>query len=125
MYWIADVSVHVKELRTLFYQRGSGARGVVFTSLLALLAAVLQSMGNFFPGIGYVLSALSTMPIVLLCCMLSIRYGCLGYLAAFFLLLIIQRGEAFVFPFTTGLLGIGLGSAFQSFSHSQNNKSER
>ncbi|WKB36003.1 hypothetical protein QS257_01435 [Terrilactibacillus sp. S3-3] len=80
-------------------------------SFLASMAAIFQSAGGLLPGIGYLISPLSTAPIIF-CTILSIRYGLMGYILAIAVLLIMLPSEIIVFPFTTGLLGLGIGGAF-------------
>ncbi|MCP8968392.1 hypothetical protein [Ectobacillus ponti] len=80
---------------------------LVLGAILAALAALLQSAG-VFTGIGYTLSVLTTGPIVM-AAVISIRSGLLAYLVTILLLLVLQPSELFVFPFTTGLLGLSLG----------------
>ncbi|GGA91879.1 hypothetical protein [Ornithinibacillus halotolerans] len=60
------------------------------------------------------ISPLATAP-VLLCCLFSISPGGLSYLLTILLLIIIEPTELIIFPFTTGLLGLGLGVAFYLF----------
>lgn len=85
----------------------SRSRLLVFAALMAVSAALLQSMGAF-SGIGFLISPLATAPIFLITVM-SKRFGLLAYLVAIFILLVIRPDELFVFPFTTGLLGVSLG----------------
>lgn len=92
-------------------QNYSNATKLVLGSLLAGIAAILQAAG-FFTGIGYAFSMLTTLPIVL-ASKLSLRIGFMSYVITVFLLAIIQPSELFVFPFTTGLLGLSLGIAFK------------
>ncbi|MEH7223629.1 hypothetical protein V7112_07395 [Bacillus sp. JJ1566] len=84
---------------------------LVFGAFLAAFAAIFQSAG-VFGGFGYVFSMLTTLPI-LLSSMMSIRIGIMSYVITILLLMIFQPSELFVFPFTTGLLGISLGIAFR------------
>ncbi|MDP4084431.1 MAG: hypothetical protein Q8934_07410 [Bacillota bacterium] len=86
---------------------------VVYGALLSLIATILQSAG-FFGGIGFLFSALSTLPI-LLSCILSLRMGFITYLVTFLLLFIIQPSELITYPLTTGILGLGMGLAFRLF----------
>ena len=83
------------------------AIGAIYTAL----ATMLQSAGGF-TGIGYALSILTTLPI-LMSSLLSIRIGLLSYSLTMILLWIFQPSELIIFPFTTGLLGITLGFAFK------------
>ena len=94
----------------------SQTKGLVFASLCGAMSAILQSAGGFFPGIGYFISPFATAPIILACLVVSLQKGILSYGVATVILLIIQPSELFVFPFTTGLLGLGLGIAFHFFA---------
>ena len=49
---------------------------------------------------------------IIFCTFLSIRQGFLGYMLAILILFILQQSEIFVFPFTTGLLGLVIGTTF-------------
>ncbi|MDR6997596.1 hypothetical protein [Neobacillus niacini] len=89
----------------------SRTKKLVVGSILAAFATIFQSAG-IFVGIGYAFSILATMPIVL-SAMISIHLGIMSYFLTILLLLIIQPSEIFVFPFTTGLLGLSLGIAFR------------
>lgn len=80
---------------------------MVMGAILASLAAIFQSVGVFV-GIGYVVSILTTWPIVV-ATVLTFRMGFMTYILTILLLAIIQPSELFVFPFTTGLLGLSLG----------------
>ncbi|ETI69732.1 YybS family protein [Neobacillus vireti] len=93
----------------------TNTRKLVIGSVLAAIAAVFQSAGVFV-GIGYAFSILATLPIVL-SGMISLRIGMMSYVITIFLLAILQPSELFVFPFTTGLLGITLGAAFKLWNH--------
>ena len=81
---------------------------LIISALLAALAAVFQSAGGFVPGIGYLISPFSTLPIVVAAC-ISMTSGFFTYVAAIGLLFMLQPGELFIFPFTTGLLGLAIG----------------
>lgn len=83
----------------------------MFTALMASLGAILQSAGGLLPGIGYAISPLATAPI-LLGSLISFRSGTLIYSLTICLLMVIQPSELLIFPFTTGLLGLGLGWTF-------------
>lgn len=87
---------------------------LILVSIFACIAAILQAAGGFLPGIGYLLSPLATAPI-LLCSMFSIPLGIMSYFLTFMLLFILQPTELIVFPFTTGLLGLGIGVSFSFF----------
>jgi len=89
---------------------------LILGAIFACIAAVLQSADGFIPGIGYLLSPLATAPIQLYS-MLSTPFGILAYFQTILLLFILQPTELIVFPFTTGLLGLGIGAAFYFFKH--------
>jgi hypothetical protein len=92
----------------------SKSKKLVSGSLLSCLAIVLQSLGALLPGIGYLVSPFATAPI-LLSSVLSVPFGLTTYLLTSFLLLLLQPSELFVFLFTTGLLGLGIGFAYIIF----------
>src|SRR5690625_1345853 len=87
---------------------------LVLVSIFACIAAILQSAGGFLPGVGYLISPLATAPI-LLCAMFSLLAGASSYILTIMLLVVIQPTELIIFPFTTGLLGLGIGLAFHFF----------
>lgn len=76
-------------------------------ALLGSIACIFQSAG-VFTGIGYILSMMSTGPLVL-ASLLAVRTGVMTYVITIFLLGILQPSEVLVFAFTTGLLGLSLG----------------
>lgn len=80
---------------------------LVVGALLGSIAVIFQSAG-IFTGIGYILSMMSTGPLVL-ASLLSLRLGVMTYFVTIFLLAMLQPSELLVFPFTTGLLGLSLG----------------
>jgi hypothetical protein len=88
-------------------------RMVVLGALLASFATILQSAG-ILAGLGYFVSALSTLPI-LIATIISLQMGFLSYIVAFMMISIIQPSELFAYPFTTGLLGLSMGIAFRFF----------
>lgn len=98
----------------LGFCKHSRAKKLALGSFLACIAAVLQMAGGFFPGIGYLISPFATLPI-LIGAMLSIQTGMMSYFLTIFLLFILFPSELVIFPFTTGLLGIGIGIAFFLF----------
>ncbi|RXI96607.1 hypothetical protein DS745_23185 [Anaerobacillus alkaliphilus] len=114
MYWrknLKDITVPIsKHLDT----QKSTTYKLVYTALLGLLAAILQSAGGFIPVIGMLISPLATFPIVIAILMAGL-HGLLGYFVTLFLLLIIQPSELLIFGFTTGLLAVGLGIGFRYF----------
>lgn len=81
---------------------------LLLTAVLSSFATIFQSAGGYVPGIGFFVSALTTLPIFG-ATILSIRYGFLSYFVTILLLLFIQPSELIIFPFTTGILGLALG----------------
>lgn len=84
---------------------------LLLTAILSSFAAIFQSAGGYMPGIGFIVSAMATLPIFL-AAIISIRYGVLSYFVTIPLLLLLQPSELIIFPFTTGILGLALGIAF-------------
>jgi len=113
MYFLNDIT-HDIQFTRLRFNRYSTPMKLVLGAIFAGLAAIFQSAGGFFPGVGYLVSPLATAPI-LLCFIVSVWTGILSYFLTCLLLLVLQPSELIVFPFTTGLLGLGLGLAFCFF----------
>lgn len=113
MYFLKPISdeVHLSQRK---FNKHIKTMKLILTSFFACIAAILQSTGGFLPGIGYLLSALATAPI-LLCSMVSIPFGVMSYLLTITLLVILQPTELIIFPFTTGSLGLGIGASFNFF----------
>ncbi|HDX9577358.1 TPA: hypothetical protein ROX88_000845 [Bacillus pseudomycoides] len=107
MYWLSVLSQESYKLHD-YFKTFSNTRKLVLTAIFSALAAILQSTGNLLPGIGYLISPFATAPI-LICTIISIPFGIQGYILTFLLLVLIQPGESFVFPFTTGIVGLGIG----------------
>ncbi len=80
---------------------------LVMGALLGAAAVIFQSAGIFI-GLGYLLSMMTTGPIVL-ATLIATRIGLMTYFVTIILLAVIQPSELVVFPFTTGLLGLSLG----------------
>ncbi|MHC0038021.1 hypothetical protein [Pseudoneobacillus sp. C159] len=110
MYFLKTISDDVRFARVKF-KKHTRMMKLIFGAIFACMAAVLQSAGGFLPVIGYFISPLATAP-VLLCSMFSFSIGVMTYFLTILLLLIMQPAELFVFPFTTGLLGVGIGTSF-------------
>ena len=87
---------------------------LILVSIFSCIAAILQAAGGLLPGIGFFISPLATAPI-LLCSMFSIPLGVMNYFLTMMLLYILEPTELVIFPFTTGLLGLGIGAAFSFF----------
>lgn len=113
MYFFKPISDEVRVSQVGFNKHKKTMR-FVLVSIFSCMAAILQAAGGFLPGLGYFLSPLATAPI-LLCSMFSIPFGVMSYILTFMLLFILQPSELIVFPFTTGLLGLGIGASFTFF----------
>lgn len=113
MYFFKPISDEVR-LSQIIFNKHKRTMKLILGSIFACIAAILQAAGGFLPGIGYLLSPLATAPI-LLCSMFSIPLGIMSYFLIFMLLFILQPTELIVFPFTTGLLGLGIGVSFSFF----------
>ncbi|MGO4790424.1 hypothetical protein AB4124_23710 [Paenibacillus sp. 2KB_20] len=109
-YWLKPVCPEVSEINTRFGAAQFATRKMITVAFLAALSAIFQSMGGLLPGIGYLISPLATAPIVL-STILSVGSGLTAYLLTMLLLFFIQPSELIVFPFTTGLLGLGVGGS--------------
>lgn len=109
MYWFSILSHESIKLHH-YFKTFTYSKKLVLAALFSALAAILQSTGNFLPGIGYVISPFATLPI-LICTIISIPFGLQSYVLTFLLLILIQPGESFIFPFTTGIVGLGMGMA--------------
>ena len=82
-------------------------------ALLGSIAVIFQSAG-IFTGLGFILSMMSTGPLVL-ASLISLRIGVMTYIITVCLLTIFQPSEVLVFLFTTGLLGLSLGIGLKYF----------
>jgi hypothetical protein len=105
----------INETRKSVNQSQSDVEKMVLTAILACLAAILQSLGGFLPGIGYLFSPFSTAPLFIIS-WLSPKRGLFAYGLTLVLLWVLQPSELVVFPFTTGLLGIAIGFAVRWFT---------
>ena len=110
MSFTKSMPTHPKDIHRILTS-WSPTKKLMFMALMAALAAILQSAGGFLPGIGYAISPFATAPILLVALM-SLRSGIFTYIVTFCLLLLIEPSELIIFPFTTGLLGLGLGWTF-------------
>lgn len=81
---------------------------LILAAILSAIAAILQSAGGFLPIVGLLISPFATLPILLIT-INSILYGMLSYFTTIILIMVMQPTELFIFPFTTGLLGLAIG----------------
>lgn len=109
-YWTRPLSEYPNQIADAYQE--ARTKRLILTAFLGALAAIFQSAGGWLPGVGYLISPLATAPIVI-CAVLSLRTGVLSYLLAIALLFLLQPSELFVFPFTTGLLGLAVGLAMR------------
>ena len=84
---------------------------LILTAISSSFVAIFQSAGGYVPGIGFFVSAMTTLPIFS-ATIVSVRHGFLSYFTTILLLLFIRPSELIVFPFTTGILGLVLGVSF-------------
>ncbi|PEZ77483.1 hypothetical protein [Bacillus sp. AFS017274] len=112
MYFFKPISDEVR-LSQIIFNKHKKTMKLILVSIFACIAAILQAAG-VLPGIGYFISPLATAPI-LLCSMFSIPLGTMSYFLTIMLLYILQPTELIIFPFTTGLLGLGIGASFCLF----------
>jgi hypothetical protein len=96
------------------FNKHSKTMKVSLVSIFSCIAAILQAAGGYLPGMGYLISPLATAPILLVA-VFSIPFGVMSYFLTIMLLFILQPTELIIFPFTTGLLGLGIGGSFQFF----------
>ncbi|UOE56160.1 hypothetical protein LIT38_04030 [Bacillus sp. CMF12] len=113
MYFFKPISDEVRLFQEIFNKYKKTMK-LILVSIFTCIAAILQAAGGFLPGIGYFLSPLATAPIML-CSMFSIPFGVMSYSLTIMLLFILQPSELIIFPFTTGLLGLGIGASFSFF----------
>mgnify|MGYP001023977270 CR=1 FL=1 len=96
------------------FQSWSLTKKLVISAILTLLSAIFQSAGGFLPGVGFLISPFATLPIIL-ATIISLKHGLVSYLLTIFLLFLLEPSELFIFPFTTGLLGLGIGWGLSMF----------
>ncbi|PLT32864.1 hypothetical protein [Bacillus sp. V5-8f] len=113
MYFFNSISVDVR-FAQLEFRKHTKVKRLVLGSFLACMAALLQAAGGFLLGIGYLISPFAILPI-LIGTMFSLQMGVMSYFLTILLLFILFPTELVVFPFTTGLLGVGIGAAFSFF----------
>lgn len=114
MYFTKEIPSHPKDIRQLF-DTWTITHKLMLAGLMAAIATILQSAGGMFPVASFLISLLSTAPI-LIGALISFRLGAMSYMVTTSLLLIIQPSELIFFPFTTGLLGLFLGWTFLIFN---------
>ncbi|PGL67886.1 hypothetical protein [Bacillus sp. AFS055030] len=113
MYFFKPITEKVRLFQLKFTNQNK-TKKFILVSIFACISALFQAAGGLLPAIGLLLSPLATAPI-LLCSMFSISNGIKSYILTIMLLFTLQPTELIVFPFTTGLLGLGIGLAFHFF----------
>ncbi|HEX2944477.1 MAG TPA: hypothetical protein VHT96_00805 [Clostridia bacterium] len=112
-YWRKPISAGVRLISTNICVSGTRIKRIIIASMLSAFAAIMQSAGAL-GGPGFIISSLVTLPVAL-AAILSIPTGAAAYSVTLFLLVILQPSEIIVFPFTTGLLGLGIGLGLKLF----------
>ncbi|OCA91835.1 hypothetical protein [Pseudobacillus wudalianchiensis] len=113
MYFFKSISDDVR-FAQLEFRKHTKTMRLAFGAFLVCIAAALQAAGGVLPGVGYFISPFATLPI-LIGAMFSLQMGVMSYFLTILLLFILFPSELMVFPFTTGLMGIGIGIAFSFF----------
>lgn len=110
MYFFSSVSREVKSLQRTFNDMPKTKR-MVIGSILSSMATLFHFAGGALPIVGYFVSPFATAPI-LICTIFSKSLGMISYMLTILSLFILMPSELIIFPFTTGLLGLGIGLAF-------------
>jgi hypothetical protein len=113
MYFFRSISKEIQSIHLAFNDYPKPKR-LVIGSILSSLATLFHLAGGILPVIGYFISPLATAPI-LICTVFSKSLGFISYLISILLIFVLVPSELIVFPFTTGLLGLGIGMAFHFF----------
>lgn len=90
-------------------KRMNTARFISIGGILTTLAVIFQSAPVFLPVIGLALSPLSTLPIAL-AAVYNISLGIAVYFSSALILTLVSVQEAIILLFTTGLLGVVMGT---------------
>ncbi|MCD8509028.1 MAG: hypothetical protein LRY73_03500 [Bacillus sp. (in: Bacteria)] len=87
----------------------NSARFVSVGGMLTAFAVIFQSAPVFLPMVGLAFSPLSTLPIAI-AAYLKISLGIAVYVSSALILTFIYLQEAIILVFTTGLLGVSIGT---------------
>ncbi|MGN7388599.1 hypothetical protein [Sporosarcina sp. SAFN-015] len=109
MHFTTSLPTHPKYIHRIL-NRWPPTKKMLFMAFMAALATILQSAGGLLPAVGFFISPFATAPIIIVT-LISLRSGIFTYIVTILLLFLIEPSELFIFPFTTGLLGLGLGWA--------------
>jgi hypothetical protein len=113
LYFFKPISEDIRLFQPVFSSYKKTMK-LMLAAMFACIASIFQAAGGFLPGIGFFISPFATAPI-LLGSMFSLSFGGMAYLLTIMLLFILEPTELIIFPFTTGLLGLGIGAAFHFF----------
>ena len=84
-------------------------RFICLGGILTAIAVLFQSAPVFLPAIGFALSPLSTLPIAI-AAVSNISLGLTVFISSALILVIVDVQETIILLFTTGLLGIVMGT---------------
>ena len=84
-------------------------RFISIGGILTAITVIFQSAPIFLPAIGLLFSPLSTLPIAI-ASFYNISLGVTVFFSSSFILVLVNVQEAIILLFTTGLLGIALGT---------------
>lgn len=84
-------------------------RFISIGGILTAITVIFQSAPIFLPAIGLLFSPLSTLPIAI-ASFYNISLGVTVFFSSAFILVLVNVQEAIILLFTTGLLGIALGT---------------
>lgn len=113
-YWAKPITGRLQNNKSYIGTSAGRTGKLVAAALLSATAVILQSAGAL-GGPGFAVSALVTLPISI-AAVFAVHSGILAYLTTLCLLVIVQPTEVLIFPFTTGLLGLGIGFSFRIFN---------
>ncbi|MQR94422.1 hypothetical protein [Fictibacillus phosphorivorans] len=107
---VKTVSEDIRSIQSQV-QKQPKLKWLVLGSFFSCIAALLQATGGLLPGVGFFISPFATLPI-LIGTMILLQMGVISYFLCITLLFILFPSELMVFPFTTGILGLGIGVGF-------------
>jgi hypothetical protein len=84
------------------------AQIITIGGICSTLSVILQLAPIYFPGLGLILSPLSSLPVIF-AALYSVICGSFVYLCTGFIILIISPHESVIFLLTTGVFGLALG----------------
>ncbi|WP_066718559.1 hypothetical protein [Clostridium sp. Marseille-P299] len=90
-------------------QKLNTSRFICIGAILVALTVIFQSAPVFLPSIGLALSPFSTLPIAI-AAVINISLGFLVFFASVLILVIVSVEETIILLFTTGVLGIVIGT---------------